>query len=72
MSGLNYGKTFRRFCAEQFPNEEGVFFSKVSNKWVVRIANLENDKRIKPFRSVVQFDKEEEAQDKFREIKNQK
>jgi len=72
MSGLNYGKNYRRFCAEQFPNKEGVFFSKTSNKWVVRVANESTDKRIKPFKSVAQFDTEEEANDKFREVKDQK
>lgn len=72
MSGLNYGKTFRRFAAEQFPNEEGVFFSKSSNKWVVRIINKGSDKRIKPFKSIAQFETESEANEKYIEIKNQK
>ncbi|MCY0967899.1 hypothetical protein [Chryseobacterium wangxinyae] len=72
MSGLNYGKNFRRFDTEQFPNEEGVFYSESSKNWVVRIINEGIDKRIKPFRSVAQFDTKTEANNKFKEIKNQK
>lgn len=70
MAGLNYGKTFRRFTAEKFPENEGVYFSEVSKKWVVRVKNESNDKGLKPFISVAQFENEEDANQKYQEIKN--
>lgn len=32
MSGMNYGRNFKRFTAEQFPNKEGIFYSESSKK----------------------------------------
>lgn len=71
MAGLNYGKTFRRFKAEKFPEKEGVFFSEVSKKWVVRVENLNSDKSLKPFVSIAQFETEIEANQKYQDIKKQ-
>lgn len=72
MSGLNYGRNFKRFNDEQFPNEEGVFFSQSSKKWVVRVLNQGIDFKIRSFRSVAQFDIKIKAQEKYLEIKNKK
>lgn len=71
MAGLNHGKSFRRFTSEKFPEKEGVFLSEVSKKWVVRIENKGSDKRFKPFVSVAQFETEEDANQKYKEIKKQ-
>lgn len=71
MAGLNHGKSFRRFIEEKFPNEEGVFYSEVSKKWVVRMENKSINKIKYPFVSAVQFETEIEANQKYQDIKKQ-
>ena len=59
-----------RTAKEKFPNQSGVFFSNISNKWVIRIPNTTSSKFSKPFTSFAQFDSKETADARFSELIN--
>jgi hypothetical protein len=71
MAGLNHGKSYRRNMTDKFPDEEGVFFSEVSKKWVVRIKNNKPHRNINPFISIAQYDQKEDALRKLAQLQNQ-
>ncbi len=76
MAGLNYGyrNTYsqqkRENCSSNNEmNNEGVFYSSKSKKWVVRIKNETGSKFCKPFNSVAQFSDKEEADKLFAQLR---
>jgi hypothetical protein len=74
MAGLNYGYKFtyssecKRSSEKNDINSEGVHYTKLSKKWVVRMPNKTKSVHVKPFISIAQFDTEKEAQDKYNEL----
>ena len=49
-------------------NSEGVHYSTISKKWVVRMPNNTTSVNVKPFISVAQFDDKNDAENKYNEI----
>jgi len=74
MAGLNCGYKYtysadnRRSKESIDINSEGVHYSKLSKKWVVRMPNNTSSVYMKPFISVGQFAKEEDAIKKYNEL----
>lgn len=67
MAGLNHGKSYRKKMTESFPDEQGVFYSDISKKWVVRIKNDKPYRGMNPFISIAQYDNIDDALKKLSE-----
>lgn len=74
MAGLNHGYKFtysadvRKSKEKTLMNSEGVHYSTISKKWVVRMPNNTTSVNVKPFISVAQFDDKNDAESKYNEI----
>jgi hypothetical protein len=72
MAGLNCGYKYT-YSADNRKSKElsqGVHYSELSKKWVVRVPNNTTSVNIKPFISVGQFSTKAEAEKKYNELLN--
>jgi len=68
MSGINYGYkyTLGKATRDAKLMQKGVFFSELSNKWMVILENKNlASKKSRPFICVAQFEEKEEANQYF-------
>ena len=74
MSGLNHGYKFtysadvKKSKEKTLMNSEGVYYSSLSKKWVVRMPNNTDSVHLKPFISIAQFVDKKDAENKYNEI----
>lgn len=68
---MNYGYkyTYSNQVERNSNLKEGVFFSKLSNKWRVQVFNQSISKTCRPIVSIAQFENKKDAEKYFKEFK---